>query len=89
MDDPSLARERTALAWQRTAFALAAAGAATLRVFDGHAVVRIAPAVVLGAGAVVMWRVGRASWPRARSLRAVGMLLSLGALASAVGVAVG
>jgi predicted Co/Zn/Cd cation transporter (cation efflux family) len=48
------ALERTALAWERTAFSLAAVGALLLKVVDGGTVVRAAGAVLLAVAVAVV-----------------------------------
>ena len=60
--DPGLARERTELAWTRTAIAFAALGAALLRY---RPVVGL-PVLVLSA---VVWRLGRVPGPAAGHAR--------------------
>ena len=77
--DPGLARERTRLAWSRTAIAFAALGAAVLRkdVIDG---------LIVLAGAPLVWAVGRfaarESRPEQKSARL--LVVSLTVIGAAV-----
>jgi uncharacterized membrane protein YidH (DUF202 family) len=93
-DDPGLARERTALSWQRTAIAFAGvAGLMLLRAFSGTApwVLALAAAVPLAAAAGAA-RHGRAAYaqrlsgivaPARGPLRAVALVTVVAALAAA------
>jgi len=83
--DPGLARERTRLAWARTAIAFAAVGAAILRrqPVAGLIVLAITP-VVWGLGRVVTREEGHE--PRARRLLLVTVIVT-GVAALAVAVA--
>ena len=65
--DPGLARERTSLAWSRTALSFAALGGAVLKV-------NVITGLVILAVAPVIWQVGRVTRGRspARGLPVVG-----------------
>ena len=71
--DPGLARERTSLAWTRTALSFAAVGAVTLRkdILAGLLIIAVAP---------VIWRLGRLDYRHPGRLKLV--------TATIVGVAV-
>jgi uncharacterized membrane protein YidH (DUF202 family) len=68
--DPGLARERTRLAWARTAIAFAAVGAVVVRkdVIDG---------LVVLAGAPLIWAIGHFAVLRKRPEQASGRLLAV------------
>lgn len=57
--DPGLARERTALAWTRTAIAFAALGGAVLKV-------NVASGLIILAIAPMVWQLGRVSRSQSR-----------------------
>ncbi len=59
--DPGLARERTSLAWTRTAISFAALGGAVLKVSVGSGLVILAMATLV-------WRLGRMQRPGAQRL---------------------
>jgi uncharacterized membrane protein YidH (DUF202 family) len=61
-DDPGAARERTALAWTRSALNMAASGVLIARAaFAGHlAALGVASAVVMAGFALLTWGLGRA-----------------------------
>ena len=78
--DPGLARERTALAWTRTAISFAAVGAALLKkdVVAGLVILAVTP---------VIWRLGRLAGQqpgRLKLITATIVAVSLVALAVAV-----
>ena len=62
--DPGLARERTSLAWTRTAISFAAVGGVVLKkdIFAGLVILVTAPAI---------WQVGRLAYHRPGRLRLV------------------
>jgi uncharacterized membrane protein YidH (DUF202 family) len=62
--DPGLARERTALAWTRTAISFAAVGGVVLKK-------EIIPGLILLCVAPVIWEVGRRSYRRPDRLKIV------------------
>jgi uncharacterized membrane protein YidH (DUF202 family) len=66
--DPGLARERTALAWTRTAISFAAVGGAVLKK-------DVVPGLILLAVALVIWQVGRLPHHRPGQLRLVTMTI--------------
>jgi uncharacterized membrane protein YidH (DUF202 family) len=74
--DPTLARERTRLAWSRTALGLAAVGAVLLK-FE------LAAGLIVVAGGPVVWNAGRgalrvsATQPLARRLLLVTVIVTL------------
>jgi uncharacterized membrane protein YidH (DUF202 family) len=65
--DPGLARQRTQLAWTRTAISFAALGVAILKV-------DIVAGLIVAGSSLVIWALSRAavggvaSWPRSRQL---------------------
>jgi hypothetical protein len=61
MDDPGLARERTALAWTRSALNMAASGTLIARAaFVGHlAVLGVATAVAMATFSALTWHHGQ------------------------------
>ena len=62
--DPGLARERTALAWTRTAISFAALGGVVLKR-------DVVPGLILLAVALVIWQLGRLPHHRPGQLRLV------------------
>jgi uncharacterized membrane protein YidH (DUF202 family) len=62
--DPGLARERTALAWTRTAISFAAVGGVVLKK-------EIIPGLILLCVAPVIWEVGRRAYHRPARLKIV------------------
>jgi len=62
--DPGLARERTALAWTRTAISFAAVGGVVLKK-------EIVPGLILLCIAPVIWQVGRRAYRRPDRLKVV------------------
>jgi uncharacterized membrane protein YidH (DUF202 family) len=66
--DPGLARERTALAWTRTAISFAAVGGVVLKR-------DVVPGLILLAVALVIWQVGRLPHHRPGQLRLVTMTI--------------
>ena len=79
--DPGLARERTSLAWTRTAISFGALGGVVLKVnvITGLLILAIAPLV---------WQLGRLSGGEARGLQPVGVTRIRLITVSIVGVAV-
>ena len=79
--DPGLARERTSLAWTRTAISFGALGGVVLKVnvITGLLILAIAPLV---------WQLGRLSGGEARELEPVGIARIRLITVSIVGVAV-
>jgi uncharacterized membrane protein YidH (DUF202 family) len=62
--DPGLARQRTALAWTRTAISFAAVGGVVLKK-------EVVPGLILLAVALVIWELGRLQQHRPGHLRLV------------------
>jgi uncharacterized membrane protein YidH (DUF202 family) len=62
--DPGLARERTSLAWTRTAISFAAVGGVLLKK-------DVVPGLIILATALVIWRVGRLDYHRPGRLKLV------------------
>ena len=62
--DPGLARERTSLAWTRTALSFAADGGVMLKE-------NVVPGLVILATALVIWRVGRLDYHHPGRLKLV------------------
>jgi uncharacterized membrane protein YidH (DUF202 family) len=77
--DPGLARERTRLAWSRTAIAFAALGAVVVRkdVIDG---------LVVLAGTPLVWAIGRFAARKKRPEQASGRLLAVSVTVMAAAV---
>lgn len=73
--DPGLARERTSLAWTRTAISYAALGGAVLKV-------SLAPGLVIVLLAPVAWGIGRLRRPGAQRLWLIMASIVLVALVS-------
>ena len=71
--DPGLARERTSLAWTRTAISFAAVGGVMLKE-------EVVPGLIILATALVIWQAGRLDYRRPGRLKLV--------TATVVGVAV-
>ena len=67
-DDPGLARERTALAWTRSALTMAASGVLIARAaFVGHlAVLGVVSAVAMAILSGLTWRNGQATYRERR-----------------------
>jgi uncharacterized membrane protein YidH (DUF202 family) len=77
--DPGLARERTSLAWTRTAISFAAVGGAVLKT-------HLLPGLLIMATAPAIWNVGRLARRRGEHLKLVTaaiMAVALLALAAA------
>lgn len=95
--EAGLQRERTALAWNRTALAIMACGALLVRAGLGTPLVQVPGLAALGAGAVLFSQAHRRGAQqdgpaRVGLLRLVGagtLLLSVAALAVTVGAALG
>jgi uncharacterized membrane protein YidH (DUF202 family) len=68
MDDPGLARERTALAWTRSALTMAASGVLIARAaFVGHLpVLGVVIAVAMAIVSTLTWRRGEAIYRESR-----------------------
>jgi uncharacterized membrane protein YidH (DUF202 family) len=81
MPDPGLFSERTALAWQRSALALAVVG--TLFLHAGG-LLGIVTGTLLWACAAVTYETGRHPAERPRLVRALAVLTFLAALAAAL-----
>jgi uncharacterized membrane protein YidH (DUF202 family) len=62
--DPGLARERTSLAWTRTAISFAAVGGVMLKE-------DVVPGLIILATALVIWQVGRLDYHRPGRLKLV------------------
>jgi uncharacterized membrane protein YidH (DUF202 family) len=62
--DPGLARERTSLAWTRTAISFAAVGGVMLKE-------DVVPGLIILAAALVIWQVGRLDYHRPGRLKLV------------------
>jgi len=62
--DPGLARERTSLAWTRTAISFAAVGGVVLKK-------DVVPGLILLCIALVIWQVGRRAYRRPARLKIV------------------
>ena len=62
--DPGLARERTSLAWTRTAISFAAVGGVLLKK-------DVVPGLIILATALVIWRLGRLDYHHAGRLKLV------------------
>jgi uncharacterized membrane protein YidH (DUF202 family) len=98
MDDPGLARERTALAWTRSALNMAASGTLIARAaFVGHlAALGVATAVFMGTLSALTWRHGqviyrerhRPGMPPQVQTRAFGLLTEATVLTAAIAVTV-
>jgi uncharacterized membrane protein YidH (DUF202 family) len=75
--DPGLARERTSLAWTRTAISFAAVGGVVLKK-------EIVPGLILLALTPVIWQLGRLAYRRQNKLRLVTATIVVVALISLV-----
>jgi uncharacterized membrane protein YidH (DUF202 family) len=75
--DPGLARERTSLAWTRTALSFAAVGAFVLKK-------DVAAGLVIMAAAPVIWRLGRLAHHRPGQLKLVAATIVAVALVALV-----
>jgi uncharacterized membrane protein YidH (DUF202 family) len=93
-----MARERTALAWNRSAIALAAIGAVIVRIGaqGDHTAAALAGGTVLAAVAIAVWIFGRrvfagrrAGDPPSYAEQRQGLLLITAASIAAAGLAVG
>jgi len=81
--DPGLARERTSLAWTRTALSFAAVGAFVLKK-------DVAAGLVIMAAAPVIWRLGRLALHRPGRLKLVaGSIVAVALVALVVAVTSG
>ena len=97
-DDPGLARERTALAWTRSALTMAASGVLIARAaFVGHLpVLGVVSAVAMAILAALTWRRGqviyrerREPWtPRRLQMGAFGLLTAATVLIAAIAIVV-
>lgn len=76
--DPGLARERTSLAWTRTAISFAAVGGVMLKE-------DVVPGLIILATAPVIWRLGRLAYHHPARLRLVTVaIVAVAAVALAV-----
>jgi uncharacterized membrane protein YidH (DUF202 family) len=75
--DPGLARERTSLAWTRTAISFAALGGAVLKV-------SVASGLIISAMAAIVWRLGWTQRPGAQRLGLITVSVVAVALLSLV-----
>jgi uncharacterized membrane protein YidH (DUF202 family) len=75
--DPGLARERTTLAWTRTAISFAAVGGVVLKK-------EVVPGLILLAVAPVIWEVGRLAYHRPGKLKLVTVTIVAVALVALV-----
>jgi uncharacterized membrane protein YidH (DUF202 family) len=75
--DPGLARERTTLAWTRTAISFAAVGGVVLKR-------DVVPGLVLLAVAVVVWQIGRLAYRSPGKLKLVTVTIVAVALVALV-----
>ena len=79
--DPGLARERTSLAWTRTAISFAAVGGVMLKE-------DVVPGLIILATALVIWRIGRLDYRRLGRLKLVtAAIVAVAAVALAVALA--
>ena len=91
-DPPGVARERTGLAWERSAFSIAALGGLVLGVAahrDAPGLLAVSLALIAVAAAV--WRHGRAAYQRAEVAahpRALALLTTVTALTALVAAVV-
>ena len=97
-DDPGLARERTALAWTRSALTMAASGVLIARAaFVGHlAVLGVISAIAMAILSALTWRNGQAIYrerrepwmPQRLQLAAFGLLTAATVLIAAIAIVV-
>jgi uncharacterized membrane protein YidH (DUF202 family) len=98
LNDPGLARDRTALAWTRSALNVAASGALIARAgFAAHLdTLGLASAIAMGTIAVLTWRHGQALYrdrsgpvmPRLHQTAALGLLTAATLLIAAFAIIV-
>ena len=96
--DPGLARERTALAWTRSALTMAASGVLIARAtFVGHLpVLGVVSAVAMAILSALTWRNGQAIYrerrgpwmPKRRQTAAFGLLTAATVLIAAIAIVV-
>jgi uncharacterized membrane protein YidH (DUF202 family) len=97
-DDPGLARERTALAWTRSALTMAASGVLIARAaFVGHLpVLGVVSAIAMAILSALTWRQGQAIYrerrepwmPQRLQIAAFGLLTSATVLIAAIAIVV-
>jgi uncharacterized membrane protein YidH (DUF202 family) len=97
-DDPGLARERTALAWTRSALTMAASGVLIARAaFVGHLpVLGVVSAIAMAILSALTWREGQAIYrerrepwmPQRPQIAAFGLLTSATVLIAAIAIVV-
>jgi uncharacterized membrane protein YidH (DUF202 family) len=97
-DDPGLARERTALAWTRSALTMAASGVLIARAaFVGHLpVLGVVSAIAMAILSALTWRRGQAIYrerraplmPQRPQIAAFGLLTSATVLIAAIAIVV-
>jgi uncharacterized membrane protein YidH (DUF202 family) len=75
--DPGLARERTTLAWSRTAISFAAVGGVVLKK-------DVVPGLILLAVSVVIWQIGRLAYRTPGKLKLVTVTIVVVALVALV-----
>ncbi len=79
--DPGLARERTSLAWTRTAISFAAVGGVMLKE-------DVVPGLIILATSLVIWRLGRLAYRHPARLKLVtAAIVAVAAVALAVALA--